>query len=81
MKFSFQHCPGWFNTYLLEEYMDEFQNIINSATTVMDIPVLLESACNYFLKKGFTVWIEDRGLWFEVAESVETTYLILKYSD
>ena len=89
MQFSFRDAPGWFNEYVIDEFLDEFHTqahqrgaVEESLKNPRNHDKLLDFAVEFFSAKGLCVRKQDRQVWFDIDENnPKYFWLILKWSD
>ena len=89
MQFSFRDAPGWFNDYIVDEFLDEFHEHAHQTRAKEETlkqprnnDKLLDFAIEFFTAKGLCVRKQDRQVWFDIDENnPKYFWLILKWSD
>jgi hypothetical protein len=83
MQFSFRDAPGWFNEYIMDEFLDELHGAIEqSFKHTRDIDKLLDFAVEFFTDNGLCVTKRDQQVWFNIDKTdLKWLWPILKWSD
>jgi len=89
MQFSFRDAPGWFNGYIVDEFLDEFHAYAHQTGAIEETlknprnnDKLLDFAIEFFTDKGLCVRKQDRQVWFDIDETdPKYFWLMLKWSD
>jgi len=89
MQFSFRDAPGWFNGYIVDEFLDEFHEQAHQTGAIEETlknprnnEKLLDFAIEFFTDKGLCVRKQDRQVWFDIDENnPKYFWLMLKWSD
>ncbi len=66
-------CPEWFNTLLINNYINELHIIKRKAEqehSAYDDKQFKNIAVEFFKNKGFIVWLDEKNqLWFDINEN------------